>query len=191
MYVYRHWHQALPYFIILSGLWVGQKFKPATYDVIIAVFAIEAGGLMLWFYLIVAGIMYQAYITGWGERKGKAGEAQEETRDPALTPDFIPTKRALMQTHAQVVTAPKIDAEQKVARTLIDQRNHNMKVDLTETFWIKRGNFEGSRDQFVAMKDKWIKHGVIYKTGDRKNAPHDVKDWRRVRLIAGGNPLPD
>jgi len=193
LYIPRPWHQFMPFSIMLIGLYIGQKLK-ATYDVILTVASMEIGALIAWTFQAIAGLMYQAYLTGSGSGRKEAPAPKPEESDTLIdwnTGRVI--KRVKLEPtviNAQVTAAPRFDAERMVARTLIDQRNHNLKVDLTESFWVKRGNFKGSRDQFVEMKDKWIRHGIIYKTGDRKNAPSDVRDWRKVRLIADGNPLP-
>jgi hypothetical protein len=185
MYIPEHWHGFLPFSILCAALYFEERVKGFS----LAVTSIVIGALISWAGLEVKGAMYQAYVTGWG--KAKEPQPEPTPAPPIFGTGFILTKRAQMQASAQVVTAPKINAEQKVAKTLIYQRNQNMKVDLTEEFWIKRGNFDGSREEFVAMKARWVKQGVSYKTGTRKNAPHDIKDWKLCRMIADGHQLPD
>jgi hypothetical protein len=189
-YIPEHWHQWVTFVVMLAGLYIGQNLKPPTYDVVLGVVCIFVFALMIALYQVRAGLMYQAYLTGWGQPKEKRPEPDRQNQAPDLGPGFIPTKRAVMLPNPQVVAVPKISPERKVARALIDQRNHNMKVDLTEDFWLKNRNFDGSREEFVEMKARWRRNDVIYKTGSRKNAPDDVKDWKKVRWVADGNLLP-
>ncbi len=185
MYIPEHWHAFMPFSILCAALYFEERVKQFSMGVTF----IEIGALISWAALEAKGAMYQAYVTGRG--KPKEPQPEPEPALPSLGEGFILTKRAQMQTSAQVVEAPKINAEQKVAKTLIYQRNQNMKVDLTEDFWIKRHNWEGTPEEFRDMKARWVKQGVSYKTGTRKNAPHDIKDWKLCRMIADGHELPD
>lgn len=198
MYVPKGFHWIGPTSLILGGFFIRTQYG-AHWDVFafvqlpLAVVAAEWGA-----YLWKAGEAYQRYVTGTPqpEQPVKAVDwntGAEVEPLPVYDNGLKPMIRVNGKPHvaySQSVDLPKFDNERKVAKTLITQRNNNFSVDLTEEFWIKRGNFGESRDRFVAMKDKWVRHGVIYKVGERKNAPHDVKDWRKVRLIADGNPLP-
>jgi hypothetical protein len=195
MYIPKGFHWLGPVATVLTGFLIRQQIG-GTWDVSVfvqlplVVIASEWGA-----YIWQAGVAWQNYQTSThAPHPHEAGVILDwNTGKPVDVPRVVPLNNdGQMQTIAlnQVVDMPKFDNERKVARTLIDQRNHNMDVDLTEAFWIKRGNFGESRDKFVAMKDKWTRLGVIYKVGERKNAKHDVKDWRLVRLIAQGQKLP-
>ena len=90
--------------------------------------------------------------------------------------------------YAQVTAQPKFDAERIFAKTLIDMRNHNFEVKMTEAYWIKEKRFSSSREEFVEMLDKWEHYGLSGRAGGQeKRVP---KDWRKIRLIAQGEKLP-
>lgn len=184
MYVPRHWHWLGPFAFILLGFYIHENLNSA-WDVIVfiniplAILAMEWGA-----YILQAGVAYQNYLTG------APSPRRVERPLPDLGSDFVPLVRPMSNDNAQTVDVPKFDSERQVARTVINQRNHNLKVDLTEEFWIKRGNFEGSREAFVAVMDKWKRYKLIRK-GEQTNSTHEVMDWRGIRLIADGHPLPD
>jgi hypothetical protein len=85
---------------------------------------------------------------------------------------------------------PKINSEAQVAKVLIDQRNNNFKVDLTETYWIKGGRFPESREKFSMMLRKWQYHRMIERKSFTKNSPFVVVDWRLARSVSNGRKLP-
>lgn len=202
MYIPRHWHVAIPVSFSLLGWYITEHY-PNTYDVVIVFLVLQYHAIMHMAYIVIAGNMYQAYVTQVSARQGPETEplydhntgkviGEVPVRNPASGDGWEPLKlkRTEQPVMNQVVTPVRFDKERKVAKTLIQQRNGNFKVDLTEDFWIKRGNFGESRKKFVEMKDRWRRDGVIYKAGDRENAPDEVADWRKVRLIADGNKLP-
>jgi hypothetical protein len=182
MYIPEHWHAFLPFSIILGALYLQERIKEFS----LGVAAIEIGALISWAGLEIKGAMYQAMITSTGADR-PAPKSEPETLN--LGAGFIPTKRAIMQPSAQVVAPVQINQEQQIARTLIAQHMGKYEPDLTEEFWIKRGNFKGTRQEFTAIKAKWLRLGITYKKGTRKNAKHDIKSWRKVHMIADGHTL--
>jgi len=186
MYIPRPYHQFIPFGAILVGLYFGQNLKP-TYDVMISVVYIETGALLAWSYLVIAGLMYQAYITNFNVKPVKP---QEKPRDPVKQePGFVPLVRQLKQSYTQAVPLQHLDKERNFSVTLIRMYEYDPKsVDLTEDKWVKTGKFK--RRPFTRMLENWKAHGIIERENENLNATHIVVRWDAVRLIAQGNPLP-
>lgn len=184
MYVPRHWHWVLPVTLVLLGFYVRTHYG-AHWDVFVFVqlplcaIAVEWGA-----YIWQAGVVWQKF---------SCGEPVVEKQKVAVPYN---NNGSLTTVHLdQVTEAPKINNERKFYRTLIDMRNHNFDVILTESYWVeeKIGNsnrYGEPRDNFVNMKERGVKIGSLERAGQRKNAPHQVKDWRIVRLIADGTISP-
>jgi hypothetical protein len=185
MYTPRHWHWVMPVSSVLAGFWVRNKFG-ASWDVTLLVqvpldFIACAWSVYLW----KAGVIWQNFEAEWnapGDRKPKA--------QPAAVPYNNYGRQTLIQL-PQVTSMPKLNNEQKFYKALIDMRNGGLEVTLKESYWISPVNRYGeSRDAFVAMKDDGVRCGALCRAGERKNAPHVVADWRKVRLMAGGYSPP-
>jgi len=192
MYIPKHWHHALPVVVSLIGFYITQHF-PSTYDVVITFLVLQCHAAMYEAYILLAGSMYQAYATGY-QRPAQRQETQhQEIQEPAPKPDpgFVPLVRREM-IYTQIVPLPSFDKERNFAVTLI--RMHELDpvtdkhVDLTEDKWVRTKKF--IRKEFKGMLEKWTYHGAIARASDKKNAPHVVVDWRKVRLVADGNRLP-
>lgn len=189
IYIPQGWHFTGPTAIILLGVailkYTWEKYgEPAAQ--IVLIFANAPFTAVAWYwsrYLYEAGVLHQKYVT-----RGAATTTQQEEPEEKTELVFTPTLRAIPELKAQTVAVVKIDAEQKFARTLIDQRNHNLEVNMTETYWIKGKRFDGSRDEFVQMLERWEYHGLSERAGkQQKRVP---KDWRMIRLVAQGEKLP-
>jgi hypothetical protein len=171
----------MPVSSVLAGFWVRNKFG-ASWDVTLLVqvpldFIACAWSVYLW----KAGVIWQNFEAEWnapGDRKPKA--------QPVAVPYNNYGRQTLLQL-SQVTSAPRLNNEQKFYKALIDMRNGGLEVTLKESYWISPVNRYGeSRDAFVAMKDDGVRCGALCRAGERKNAPHVVADWRKVRLMAGG-----
>lgn len=202
MYIPRHWHWIAPFGAVLATFGINQQVFGGgfhwdfflTVQLPVAMIAREYG-----YFLSKAGVAYQNYITNASdpnpapERKGQildwnTGKPIDDS--PSVVPFNNNGRRGVIAL-AQTVVAPRINAERKFARTLIDMRNGNLKVVLTEAYWIEDGNRYGEeREKFVAMRERWRKNGVIEKAGQGKTSPYQVIDWRKVRMVAEGHPLP-
>ncbi len=108
---------------------------------------------------------------------------------PAGVPVYADGKPLGMMEYKQITQAVAFDAERNFARSLIDMRNGNLEVVMTEAYWIKGGKYGDSREAFVTMLDKWRYHKVAGRAGNRQNSTYEVRDWKQVRMIAGGLKL--
>lgn len=187
---------AIPAGLSLTGFifaTFGNTYDLVSMFIIFQFFAVVAAP-----YLAIANLMYTAYLTqtntGAVEKltnwhTGKVVDATPEKSDPGfmrLIRKPAPTVPVMLN---QVVSLPVYDYERNFARTLINMRNSNFEVDMTEKYWIKGGRFGESRETFVAMLAKWEYHGLSGRTGrQNKRVP---LDWRKIRLVEQGNPLPD
>jgi hypothetical protein len=188
-YIPQVWHFIGPVSLILLGSGIFESYREKYYGYLWIIMAWVQFPLT-WVALYWAKFIYEIGVDYQKSLSRGSAPVEDVKSETKLDPSFTPMARPIIHDNAQVVDVPKLNPEQKVARTLIDQRNQNLKVDLTEDFWIKRGNFSGTREEFVQMKARWTRQGVSYKTGERKNAPHDIQDWRKVRMIANGDELP-
>lgn len=182
MYIPRPWHQILPFSMIMSGLYIGHNLRPATYDVILACISIYIAALMLGYYIMQAGIIYQRYlaqIDNAANVKPVAPKADEPKTYPNLRPVFESS-----------VSIPRFDKERHWAVLLI--RTHESfpdQVDLTELKWVIQKKMF-IRAEFANMLKNWEMHGLIGRKNLNKNSPYIVTRWDGIRLIANGNPLP-
>lgn len=192
MYIPRHHDHIYPVITIMLGFFIRQQFGPSA-DVFFTASCLQIAGLMHSYYIVRAGILYQGYVTN--TPMPKAPITNWHTREPVediaapVEPGFIPMGRAgsVPILKQQVVTLPKFDKERNFAVTLLRMYEYDPKqVDLTEGRWVKPGKF--IRDEFVAMLDNWEGHGLSGRKG--KQRKRVVIDWRKVRLVANGNPLP-
>lgn len=110
-----------------------------------------------------------------------------------LAPGYMPLRKLhpdmLDHQYSTDSEFPKIANEKMVARTIIEQRNHNFEINLTEEYWVKGGRFPESREKFAAMMRRWRYHGVIVKKSSARNSTFIVADWQKLRGIASGRTL--
>jgi hypothetical protein len=184
IYAPRNWHFAGPLCIILIGFAIHQNYSGA-WEVIVFINAPLAPIAWYWAaYIYKAGVAYQMYVT-----RGNAPETKTEQPKQDMGVGFVPLVRPLME---QTVEPIEFDMERQFAKTLIimrDYKPNDEAVDLREETW-KRPNKFGSRDAYLAVREKWQTRGIVGKKTARKNSVYVVKDWRAVELIANGNPLP-
>lgn len=83
-------------------------------------------------------------------------------------------------------TVEGITPEQFVAFTLSNMERGGYKLDLTEKFWIAGGRFQGTREQFAAMREEWLGRGAVTRKGRGKNAKYVVTNMQEVRRIMRG-----
>jgi hypothetical protein len=98
---------------------------------------------------------------------------------------------------AQSTGGIKIDNVRLFNKTLLDQRNGNLDVNMTEAFWIveKVGDENRwqkiggvGRSDFIDMLERGIKFGAYKKIGGQGKRVPD--DWRKIRQLEQGHPLP-
>jgi hypothetical protein len=180
MYIPRPWHNIFPFSLLMLGLYVGHNFKPATYDVVLFCISNYSFALMHAYYIMRAGLIYQMYL------------AKVDGNEPVYKPSIPNLNTATTGVlYNQTTVAPKFANERLFAFTIVRQHDHSFDVKLTEEYWVKAGRWHGSREEFVAVLDKWKKRRIIQRKGNRKNSSYEVLLWDAVRLIADGNPLPD
>lgn len=191
MYIPRHYHQVFPVATILLGFYIAQNFQ-WSFDVIATFISLQVTGVMHAFYLMRAGELYQAYITGIYRDDHKVNKPiSEKQREPQTDIGFVPLLRpAQSATYTQTVVAPKIDKQRDFAIALLRMFDFDpSKVDLTEDKWVKSSK-KFSRTEFVNMLDRWKKLNIIDRKNENRNSPWVVSRWELVRLIAQGETLP-
>lgn len=102
--------------------------------------------------------------------------------------------------YAQATGGLRIDCIKKFNQTLIDQRNSNLVVDLSEGFWIKKiGDVEENRwtriggqgpTEFRTMLKRGEKFGAYKQTNGQGKWIVNPDGWKQVRRLANGEPLP-
>lgn len=187
MYVPKHYHWLAPFGAIITTFGINQQVLGGGFHwdyALLVQLPISILACSYGIYLEKAGVAYQNYVTGAPLPNAKPIEAQRTT-----VPLYVEGQPRTM-IYNQVTAKPVMDAERNVAKTLIDQRNHNLEINLKEEYWIKGGRFGESREAFANMREKWMYHKIIERAGERKNAPFVVCDWRALRLVADGQKLP-
>jgi hypothetical protein len=191
MYTPRHHHWAGPVAVIAFGFAVYNRFPGL--DVALLVHApldFIAGAWAV--YLLKAGLLYQE-----GETKMLAGldaeQAQRNTKFAEAARSTIPTPKLNlfrqgggMEVLSQAVTMPKLDKEREIARILNDQRVGGMKMDISETFWIRNGHWKDTPEGFRAIRNKWEYYKIVGKRGAASNSPYSIQNEQAVELIATG-----
>jgi hypothetical protein len=192
MFVPKKWHWVLPPSMILVGFYIRTQYG-AHWDVHLfvqvplSVVAAELGA-----YLWQAGVAYQKYVTGGAQIVEPKSPEIIDWNTGKPVDGLEPINRAMINTPAQVYnhTSQRVvfDAERLFAKTLINMRNHNFKIRMDETYWIKEKRYSESREAFVGMLEKWEYYGLSGREGGQnKRVP---KDWRKIRLVAQGEKLP-
>lgn len=102
--------------------------------------------------------------------------------------------------YAQATGGIRIDCIKKFNQTLIDQRNGNLVVDLSEGFWIKKiGDVEENRwtriggqgpTEFRTMLKRGEKFGAYKQTNGQGKWIPNPDGWNKIRRLANGEPLP-
>lgn len=156
-------------------------------------------------WLIVIGILalYFYGILGWwtgtwghvlrkrAEYREKGYIAPVQERKPDAVPLSVDGNLVGMLSYEQITTMPAFDPERNFAKTLITMRNGNLRVNMTETYWIAGGKYGDSREAFVNMREKWIYHNIARKVGTSQTSTYEIvnEGWRVVRQIADGLKL--
>ena len=118
--------------------------------------------------------------------------SQTERTEPRKIPDL----NAPIKINTMVVQGVKVDSEMMTARALIDMRNGNLDVNMTEAFWLNKINGTNrwqklggnGRKDFVDMLDRWESFGAIKREGGQ--GKRVVGDWQKVRKIEQGHKPP-
>lgn len=148
------------------------------------------------FFVIVANDwyviwFYMAYMyADWKITEGK--EPERKITSDAM--GSMPQVRG----YAHETKGIKIDKIRLFNRALIDMRNSNFEVDMTEAFWVvekvadeSRWNRIGGlgRTDFVDVLERGILYGAYKKVGGQgKRVPND---WKLIRALEQGLPLPE
>lgn len=180
MYIPRHWHWVFPVLIVLLGFYIGHNYVFG-FDVFIAQSSLTFIACSHAYYIMRAGVMYQAYITRLDER----ADARKQEQPPREIPNLNEAQTVYGQDTPRVV----FDKERQFAGALLAMRALEKEPDLREEFW-KRPNKFGSRDAYIAVRDRWAERGILGRKDARKNSPYVVENWIAVELVANGNPLP-
>jgi hypothetical protein len=118
-----------------------------------------------------------------------------ESKSENTTPAEKPVKYLDLnagQVYSQNVTSVKVDSIRQFNRRILLQKHEGFKVDMTENFWIKKGEWQkiggAGKSDWSDMIQRGIKHGVYAEQGlQRKRV---VADWNKVRRLERGEPLP-
>lgn len=97
------------------------------------------------------------------------------------------TKRAAGFAFNQTLAPVKIDQERKVAQILNTQRLSGLKMDISETFWVREKHWDGSRDSFIAFRGKWEYYKIVGKRGDAGNSRFEIMNEGAIERIANGS----
>lgn len=131
-------------------------------------------------------------IVGEMPIKADSGQHSAFSTQPLVSADgFMPLGRANGKpVLRQVVDLPRFDKERNFAVTLLRMYDYDPEqVDLSEGKWV-RNTKKFIRAEFISMLENWKEHGIIERKSNKKNASYTVVDWRAVRVIAEGHPLP-
>jgi hypothetical protein len=189
MYTPKGWHWIGPVGTVLTGFLINQQVLGGgfhwdyfvTVQLPLAAVASEWGA-----YIWQAGVVYQKFLTGMDVKT----DAPAVTATRVVPPIFVDGKEvSKVQEMQTTVDMPLLSSERTVAKTLITQRNSNLPVVLTETYWIKGNHFPDGQLKFRAMLRKWQFNSAIAK-GISKTATYGVTDWRKIRLVSEGHALP-
>jgi hypothetical protein len=201
MYIPRHWHFALSAGISLLGFYVTQHYQN-TYDVVIVFFALQYHAAMHTAYIVIAGRMYQAYVTRQSVTKSDepiynhhTGKPVEDV--PVQSDGFIPLKLRKVGEPVllnQVVELPAFDKERNFWISVLRMYDFDpitqKHVNMTEDLWVNTKKQFGQKP-LANMKERGARFGLIERKNGNKNSPFIVKSRQAVALVASGNPLPD
>jgi hypothetical protein len=103
---------------------------------------------------------------------------------------YVDGKPVLAQEYLQDVTAVRLErvdrSEQYVAQTLVDQRDLNGGMNISESFWLRDGHWKDGPDSFRNLRNKWEFYKIVGKRGAASNSRYQVENERAVELIADG-----
>jgi hypothetical protein len=166
---------------------MGHNLKQ-TYDVVLGICVLYFYGGVSWWTINWGIVLRKKEECGYRNHEPKPEPKVERDPEPS-TDGFRPLIRVDGKVqYAHVVATPQLDKERYVAFTILRQKENNFPVDLTEDRWVK--NWKFIRREFVEMLDLWKQCGVIVRAGSRRNSPYVVRDWKTVKEIADGVPLP-
>ena len=160
------------------------NYKQTVFSVVTFFVVVANDFYIVWFYL---AYMY----TDWKRFEG-IDEPQRTEPDPKKIPPV-----AVNGVYTSVTPGVKLDKVRLFNRALIDMRNSNLDVNMTETFWaVEKINDEirwnrtggAGRSDFVEVLERGISFGAYKKVGGQgKRVP---ADWRLIRKLEQGTPLP-
>jgi hypothetical protein len=130
-------------------------------------------------------------LAGGDTQKREARQIQRaKSSEPPIYSEGRPVNMAAAEQYNQTVQQERLqrvdDRERYVARTLVEQESFNGKMNIAESFWIRDGHWQGSAEEFRAMRLKWEAYKIVAKRNDASNARYEVVNGEAVGLIATG-----
>lgn len=158
--------------------------------------------VFLWAVEINCAIVPAIYLFKEGARyldNATPSQPQYEERPIKASDDLPQVRYGDEPIYNQNTLRLKIDCIARFNKILIAQRNGNLKVDMSEGFWLKTK--EGLTEtewkriggqgptEFRTMLSRGEKFGAYKKEGGQgKRTP---ADWQKIRRLANGDPLPN
>lgn len=176
MYVPKNWHWFGPLLPVTANLYIMHNMT-VSYDValfVLAPLAIASASMSV--FIGKAGEIWQRYEAG---ETVPAPRIEERQR---IKTNFNSGELVL----EQVADLPVRTNGMNFCQTLIQQRNGNLEVNLTESYWIKGKHWKGSRDTFVAYLSMLEKRNGIRRKSGGQTSGYEPNDWRVIRLGAKG-----
>lgn len=156
-----------------------------------------------WILLLMADVLVLTAWLPWRfqylyDKKESKPEPIDE-RPTQASPKLIPRLDG-QQVYSQSMPKLKIDCVAKFNQTLITQRNGNLKVDMSEGFWLKtkegmeetewkRIGGEGPTE-FRTMLARGEKLGAYKRDGGQGRWIPHPDGWQKIRRLANGEGLP-
>jgi len=184
MYIFKWWHQSFPLALTLTGFRILEYYKQRnlrTWDVDTLFLIFQFFAVIVYVGMIIAGLMYQAYMTD-------TDTPQIITPKPTELSRSIPNMGELHQ-YTQTLHQVTVRKDIQFAKTLLAMRmleEGEKKVDLREDRW--KEHF-GGRDKYVEVRSRFETAKVFARKDARVNSPFVVSDWRVVQLVAQGETL--
>ena len=164
---------------LLAGFWVVQKYGKG-WDTLLFLLACFVLAILLGIFIVLEKIEWVGV---------------DVFRPEKIEKRIIPNLNSPVM-NTLTVQGVKVNSERMLAKALIDMRNSNFDVNMTETFWLNKIGNESrwqklggnGRSDFVKMLDRWEQTGAIRReTGQNKRV---VGDWLKVRKIEQGYSPP-
>ena len=188
MYIPKHMDWVYPTLEIAAGFFAHKVLEPGMQTT-----------LLVQLPFAVVGMFHAAFIyraEGNAEKYYQSVDYGQTARGQVFTErakENKPQLKVMGQVFAKTVEPVRMNEERKMANILLHQKRHNFDVKLTEAYWIesKPRRFGGSRDEFVAVLDKWGRWRIIErKNPNNPKSSYMVQDWRGLELVAAGEELP-
>lgn len=185
----RPWHNWYWFGIVVVALYWGQSFRAVGkgylepvigWDVVTAQCVLFAGALFMALSLNVRLVL-----------EYRNEKRIDKIHEPKTIP-FYNGERVMAMTYQQVVQAPQITDAMMLARTVLNQIQHNS-VNLTEEYWIRSKIVGGKRipgkmapKSFKKCRDDFWTVGAFKRSGKGVTAKFDVDRIDVLELFAKG-----